>query len=59
MKKEVKKLSKLRLSKETLRALTSSEIQLAVGASGIGISCQTNCNCTAILTEVPPTGMNC
>jgi hypothetical protein len=52
-KNEVRKLKKLQLSKETLRALTSTEIQLAVGASGLGISCQTNCNCASIMTEAP------
>jgi hypothetical protein len=57
-KNEAKKLKTLRLSKETLRSLTAPEIQMAVGASGLGISCQTNCNCAATLTE-SPTGINC
>ena len=43
-KNEVKKLKKLRLSRETLQSLTSSDIRKAAGVS-VGVSCPTSPNC--------------
>jgi hypothetical protein len=50
-KNEVKRLKKLRLSRETLHILVSSDVQRAKGGS-IGISCQTAAVC-------PGGGANC
>jgi hypothetical protein len=51
-KNEVKKLKKLRLSRDTLRNLTNSDIQKVVGGSQI-FSCETDCYCP---TRWPPSG---
>ena len=45
-KNEAKKLKKLRLSRETLKTLASSDIRKAVGASVEGISCPSHVGCT-------------
>ena len=57
-KNEAGKLKKLQLSKETLRALTTPEIQMVVGGS-IAISCQSNCQKFCIMTGGDPTSGEC